>query len=228
MKRFILLLIILALIVAAIAYSPYYLARTDKPVKSDVIVLLLGSNFTLRKEKTFKLIEEGYARHLIIPAYGKVSDAGLFSNQGTQVNPKPDPSLIRGRVVNLSHYPNHFEDTHIEILEAKKMMDKAGFRSAIFVSSPYHMRRISIIARKVFGNNGYRLIFVPSRYEQQNGVLWFLEKQDLKFVSSEYSKIAWFMLYRYFPPSIEKYLGKIQVKSKQKGASIYGTSRSHQ
>ena len=84
MKRFILFTIILALIVAAIAYAPYYLARTDKPVKSDVIVLLLGSKFTPRKEEVFKLIEDGYARHLIIPAYGKVSDAGLFSNQATQ------------------------------------------------------------------------------------------------------------------------------------------------
>jgi uncharacterized SAM-binding protein YcdF (DUF218 family) len=201
MKRFILFAIILVLIAAAITYAPHYLARADKPVKSDVIVLLLGSNFTLRKEKVFKLIEDGYARHLIIPAYGKVSDAGLFSNQGTQGNgnPKPDPSLIRGRVVNLPQYPKYFEDTHIEILEAKKMMDKAGFKSAIFVSSPYHMRRISIIANKVFGKNGYRLIYVPSRYEQNTGTLWFLNKRDLKFVSSEYSKIIWFTMYRFLP-----------------------------
>ena len=205
MKRFISFAIILAFIIAGIFYAPYYLVRTDKPAKSDVIVLLIGSKFTPRKAEVFRLIEDGYARQLIIPAYGKVSDAGLFSNQSAQTNPKPDPSLIRGRVVRLSNYPKYFEDTHIEILEAKKLMDKAGFKSAIFVSSPYHMRRISIIAGKVFGNNGYRLIFVPSRYEQRNSALWFLDKRDLKFVSSEYSKIAWFMLYRYFPSSIEKY-----------------------
>ena len=200
MKRFILFAIILALIVVgAIAYAPYYLVRTDKPVKSDVIVLLVGSKFTPRKEEVFKLIEDGYARHLIIPAYGKVSDAGLFSNQSAQTNPKPDPSLIRGRIVRLSHYPKYFEDTHIEILEAKKMMDKAGFKSAIFVSSPYHMRRISIIANKVFGKKDYQLIFVPSRYEQYSGALWFLNKRDLKFVSTEYSKIIWFMLYGFLP-----------------------------
>ena len=199
MKRLILFIIILALIVGAVAYAPYYLARAGTPVKSDVIVLLLGPKFTLRKEEVFKLIEEGYARHLIIPAYGKVSDAVLFSNQAAQANPKPDPSLIRGRIVNLSSYPKYFEDTHIEILEARKMIDKAGFKSAIFVSSPYHMRRISIIANKVFGKEGYQLTFVPSRYEQYSGALWFLKKRDLKFVSGEYSKIIWFMLYRFFP-----------------------------
>ena len=109
MKRFILFAVILAfIVVGAIAYAPYYLARTDKPVKSDVIVLLIGSKFTPRKEEVFRLIEDGYARQLIIPAYGKVSDAGLFSNQSAQTNPKPDPSLIRGRVVRLSNYPKIF------------------------------------------------------------------------------------------------------------------------
>jgi hypothetical protein len=199
MKRFIIFAILPALIIGAIAYAPYYLVRTDKRVKSDVIVLLVGPKFAPRKEEVFKLIEDGYARHVIIPAYGKVSDAGLFSNPATQVNPKPDPSLIKGRIVRLSNYPKYFEDTHIEIVEAKKMMDKAGFKSAIFVSSPYHMRRISIIANKVFGKKDYQLVFVPSRYEQRSGALWFLNKRDLKLVSTEYSKIAWFMLYRFFP-----------------------------
>jgi hypothetical protein len=199
MKRFISFAIILAFIIAGIFYAPYYLVRTDKPAKSDVIVLLIGSKFTPRKEEVFRLIEDGYARQLIIPAYGKVSDTGLFSNQPAQTNPKPDPSLIRGRVVRLSNYPKYFEDTHIEILEAKRMMDKAGFKSAIFVSSPYHMRRISFIANKVFGKKEYRLIFVPSRYEQYNGPLWFLKKRDLKFVTGEYSKIIWFTLYGFLP-----------------------------
>jgi hypothetical protein len=195
MKRFILFAIILILIISAIAYAPFYLVRADKPVVSDVIVLLVGSKFAPRKEEVFRLIEDGYARYLIIPAYGRVSDTGLFSNQSAQTNPKPDSSLIRGRIVKPSSYPKYFEDTHIEILEAKKMMDKAGFKSAIFVSSPYHMRRISIIANKVFGDKVGRLIFVPSRYEQYSGILWFLNKRDLKFVFTEYSKIVWFMLY---------------------------------
>jgi hypothetical protein len=199
MKRRITIIILYALVVGAVAYAPYYLVRTDKPVKSDVIVLLVGSKFTPRKEEVFKLIGDGYTRRLIIPAYGKVSDVELFSNQEGQANPKPDPSLIKGRIVKLSHYPKYFEDTHIEILEAKKMMDKAGFKSAIFVSSPYHMRRISIIANKVFGKKDYQLVFVPSRYEQHSGALWFLYKRDLKLVFTEYSKIVWFTLYRFFP-----------------------------
>jgi len=197
MRRLFIVLIICGVVVGAIAFAPRYLALADKPVKSNVIVLLLGSNFSPRKEEVFKLIEDGYARHLIIPAYGRITDVGLSWNQTSQTGARPDPSLIRGRVVKFSYYPKHYEDTHVEILEAKKMMDKAGFKTAIFVSSPYHMRRISIIAKKVFSGRGYRLIFVPSRYEQHSSTTWFLNKRELKFVSSEYSKIVWFMLYGY-------------------------------
>lgn len=197
MRRFFVVIIICGIVVGAVAYAPHFLALADKPDKSDVIVLLLGSRFTPRKKEVFKLIEDGYARHLIIPAYGRVSDAGLFQNRTPQGGTRPDPSLIRGRIVKLSHYPKYYEDTHVEILEAKKMMDKTGFKTAIFVSSPYHMRRISIIAGKVFDGRGYRLTFVPSRYEQYRGAAWFLDKRELKFVTGEYSKIIWFMLYGY-------------------------------
>jgi len=69
------------------------------------------------------------------------------------------------------------------------------------------MRRISIIAGKVFGGHGHRLAFVPSRYEQYGGQ-WFLNKRDLKFVFSEYSKIAWFMLYGHFTWSSTNRFGR--------------------
>ncbi len=214
MKRFILFLIIFALIIGAFTGAPYYLTRADKPAKSDVVVLLIGSKVAPRREEVLKLIEDGYTRYIIIPAYRKITDTGVFSNQTTQSSHKPDPSLVSGRFINIPGYPGHFEDTHVEILEAKKMMDRAGFKSAIFVSSPYHMRRISIIANAVFKETGYRLTFVPSRYEQLNGALWFLKKRDFDFVTKEYSKIIWFLLYRYFPTMVEKYFAKIQKKLK--------------
>ena len=42
------------------------------------------------------------------------------------------------------------------------MMETAGYTSAIFVSSPYHMRRISIISSRIFPNEKYQLTFIGS------------------------------------------------------------------
>ena len=40
----------------------------------------------------------------------------------------------------------HFEDTHVEILRARSILQNMGLKSVNFVSSPYHMRRIKMIS----------------------------------------------------------------------------------
>ncbi len=76
-------------------------------------------------------------------------------------------------------------------------MDGKGLTSAIFVSSPYHMRRIKLIANRVFIGTGYRMVFIPTRFEKRTEGLWFLHQSDIRKVASEYGKIVWFFLYRW-------------------------------
>jgi len=40
----------------------------------------VGPDFDARKKEALKLMEDGYAQHLLIPAYGQAFDAHLFSN----------------------------------------------------------------------------------------------------------------------------------------------------
>ena len=81
-------------------------------------------------------------------------------------------------------------------------MEGLGFTSAIFVSSPYHMRRINIIAKSVFldpkNTPTFKLYFVPTRYETPHLNFWLLNIHDLRFVLMEYSKIFWFFIYSNF------------------------------
>ncbi|MBP1747679.1 MAG: hypothetical protein H6Q52_218 [Deltaproteobacteria bacterium] len=166
--------------------APNYLVYSDKPQKADVVVLFLGSEYKERRAEAVRLIRDGYADYLLIPAYGKMAQAQDFG--------RASRSSVPSRP---SHYPVVYEDTHIEVLEAKRLMDKEGLTSAIFVSSPYHMRRIRLIANRVFTGTGYRTIFVPTRFEKPTESLWFLHQKNIRKVASEYSKIAWFFLYRW-------------------------------
>jgi len=52
------------------------------------------------------------------------------------------------------------------LIEALITMDEYNMESAIFVSAPYHMRRIIIIDSKVFDGKNKIFYFVPTRYEQ--------------------------------------------------------------
>jgi hypothetical protein len=166
--------------------APGYLSYSEQPRKSDAIILFLGNEYKDRRAEAVRLIRDGYADYLLIPAYGKLvkaADVERSSRNGVPFRP--------------SHYPGVYEDTHIEVLEAKKLMDRNGLKSAIFVSSPYHMRRIRLIANRVFTDGGYRTTFVPTRFEKPTNALWFLNGSAIRKVAGEYGKIAWFFLYRW-------------------------------
>ena len=178
-------------------YSPRYLILTTPPVKSDVVVLLLGSINKERAEEAHRLINEGYAGTLFVPAQKKnfnISDnanlSGYIKRLSKQnwLNPK--------REIKLNY--QFQENTHLEIIAAKSMMDSANFTSAIFVSSPYHLRRIKIIADKVFTGKSYQLSFIPSYHVEKDEPLWWINRNAVAMVVSEYLKIAWFLIYEPF------------------------------
>lgn len=180
--------IIVVLIFAGfVLYAPNYLFYADTPRKSDAVVLFLGNEFKERRSEAVKLVQEGYVNFFIIPAYGRLVEA--------QKHPEASKRVAPFRSI---HYPSYYEDTHIEIIETKKLMDKKGLRSAIFVSSPYHMRRIKTITDRVFPKDSYTVVFVPTRFEKVTNGFWFLNESDLKKVASEYGKIAWFFIYQQF------------------------------
>jgi uncharacterized SAM-binding protein YcdF (DUF218 family) len=79
------------------------------------------------------------------------------------------------------------------MLLAKKAMVANGFRKAIFVSAPYHMRRIKIMAGRVFDST-YEIRIVPSRFEKSVGTP-LPSLKDMQHVVMELPKMVWFLSY---------------------------------
>lgn len=185
-------------------FAPYYLTYTDVPLKSDVIILLAGANIEAKKKEAHRLINKGQATHLIIPSrknFLHKDPNGILTDTTTDEMTKQVLSLKLNNSNN-DEYDKvrwRFERTHIEVMAAKEMMQARGFTSAIFMSHPYHMRRIKLIAARVFNEKDFRLYFVPARYEKFNKNKWWISKDDRQWVLSEYTKIAWFLLYTYVP-----------------------------
>ncbi len=187
MKAFAAAIAVLIVLALLFVRAPVYLVYSEKPQKAEAVILFLGNEYKERRAEAVRLIRDGYADYLLIPAYGRLVKA-----------PGLDRSSRNGIPSRPAHYPVVYEDTHIEVLEAKKLMDRNGLTSAIFVSSPYHMRRIRLIAGRVFTGGDYRMTFVPTRFEKQVESLWFFNGPAIRKVVGEYSKIAWFFLYRWF------------------------------
>jgi hypothetical protein len=172
-----------------LVYAPDYLTYSDKPEKSDALVWFIGPDSKARREEVKSLLAEGYADYLIIPAYGKIREASTLPSLALA---QTINSLLNSYVIN----PNKYcENTHFEVLEAKRLMEQYGLKTAIFVSSPYHMRRIKIISEKIFNGQSSKIVYIPTRFEIAPHHLLQLTIHDWSNIVSEYVKIIWFLIY---------------------------------
>jgi hypothetical protein len=196
-KRSLILLLIVLLISVIILYAPRLLLYSSSYQKTDAVVVFLGPDFTARQKEAYKIVNEGRADYLIIPAYYR---AYRVIDEGTKKSLSPNllaHNLVKKKTL-LAPAPNFYEDTHIETIGAKKIMADLGLKSAIFVSSPYHMRRINLIVTKVFAGETGVYYFAPTSYERAPGNFWELSWSDWRKVGWEYIKIMWFSLYKFW------------------------------
>ena len=191
-KILVVVILLLVLLGGFILYSPRFLLYSSEYKKANAIILILGPDFKARQKEAYRLINDGMADYLIIPAYHKIY---RIYDKGTKKYLSPNLYSFKTDQKNIAAPPGFYEDTHLEIIEARKIMSGYGLNSAIFVSSPYHMRRIKLIAIKVFDTNKGDFYFVPTRYERAPANYWELSLADWKKVRREYGKILWFFLY---------------------------------
>jgi uncharacterized SAM-binding protein YcdF (DUF218 family) len=122
------------------------------------------------------LIEKGVADVLLIPAWRQM----VRYEDG-------------GRRLDL------YENTHLELLLAREMMVKLGLKSAVVISSPYHLRRLQLIAGQVFADgDGYKIGLKSTSLKSYHPLACWQSERCRKYVASEYLKIAWFLVYSWF------------------------------
>ncbi len=171
-----------------------FLQYSSQPFKADAIILLVGYDNEAREAEAKRLLHEGYADYLLIPAWNKV----LFKHKDTGVIDE----FMLGQPVSTGG-PRHWirfgvltspENTHIEVLRAKGMMEALGLKTALFVSSPHHLRRIKMMAQAEFGDE-VKMAFVAADVEKNELPGWKAYFKDLYWLGMESVKIVWFLIY---------------------------------
>lgn len=223
-------IVIIFLTIAVLFILPLFLKYADHPVKSEAIILIVGTKD--RIQGINQLIDESYACYIIVPAhrkYFKVPEAGcppltkkfsIITPIPTSYDTVPYPYFIKRGIcllpldikedaptIERRHEFKYSENTHKEIILAKEMMDTLGLKSAILVSSPYHMRRIKMIATDVFKTGllaskqveeskyQYSLSFVPTRSQKTKTSILESMIENISNITTEYIKIIWFIIY---------------------------------
>ena len=65
-------ILLLVLLAGFVLYSPRFLLYSSEYKKANAIILLLGPDFKARQKEANRLINDGMADYLIIPAYHKI------------------------------------------------------------------------------------------------------------------------------------------------------------
>lgn len=170
-----------------------FLTIWDTPVQADAVVVFMGPESAERFREAQRLMMDGHARVLLIPAFGSIW-TGMDGKwkKGAPLH-RQRKRLSQGAP---GQYPGYYENTHIEVLTALKMMADFGLSSAIFVSSPSHMRRIRIITNRVASDaTRYQIVFCGTRYVSPENRVSLFHPAKVKRVAMEYVKIIWFCLY---------------------------------
>ena len=167
-----------------------FLIVQDELKKADVIVVLGGENS--RVEEAAHLYKQGFAGYMIMT--GKRVAEGMKRSAVRSGVPAED-IIVEPEAASTYQHPIYI----------KPIMEARGFKSAIVVSSPYHMRRSAMLFDRAFRKTGVELIY----HSQQDGWFdpdrWWKEAVSRRAVKMEYAKLA----VNFFGNGFSRFVGKI-------------------
>lgn len=129
----------------------------DVPTRADAIVVFAGGvgesgkagqGYEERVVYATKLYKSGYASHLIF------SSGYMYTIQ--------EPLLMRALAISLGVpqeaivLESKARNTYENVTYVREILDQRGWKTVLVVSSPYHMRRVSMVFRKVDGTREVR------------------------------------------------------------------------
>lgn len=178
--------IILAIVLMIPLFFLYFFGRflviDETPVKADTIILLSGD--VGRLEKSVSLMNSGYADKLI-----------LTKTNGRGRGEISLDSVIRAGVPKEVILPEYeATSTYTNAVYSKQIMLHNEFKSALVVSSNYHMRRVQYTFDKVYKDTGIELIYVAAPSENFDPKSWWSKKNDVKYGVTEYLKLLGYIV----------------------------------
>lgn len=189
----------LALLWLLIFHTPFLwsigrpLRISDAPQKVDAIVVLAGGvgesgkagqGYEERVIHAVELYRKGYASRMIFSSgfIYALQEADVMKALAVSLGIPPDSVLLEKKARN----------TYENVLNVREILQHHGWKSILLVSSPYHMRRVSWVIRRVSPELRVFYSPVPNSifYAQGDGVQW----RQIRGILHEYSGIVYYRL----------------------------------
>ena len=174
--------------------------NNDEPsVQTDAVVILAGGprEDVMRVKEGIDLFRRGKVKYIIFPSRHKVFTWSWISRNYHITDNIPEKKLIIGTDNPQDHQiTSNYGGTYNEALKTVRIMQKYQLKSAIIVSSCYHMRR-SKMAFESFRRDGNPTFFYhPVQNSDDSNRFWWIDINYLYKVLGEYRKlIAAYFIY---------------------------------
>ena len=146
----------------------------SKPKKSDAIIVLgcavYGNYpspfFRARLDEALRLYNKGYSRYIIVSG-GKGPGENISEAEAGK-----EYLVARGVPTKFILVENKSFSTYENLLFSKQIMDSNSLKKAVIISNRFHLKRASIIARKVGIKASFSGVFVDKYvHEEIHGFL---------------------------------------------------------
>lgn len=200
-RRVLLIAVVVLVALALVAWRPVltglgrFLIVDEPPVPSDVVVVSGGD--VDRIAYGIELVQGGTApRLLVLVSPSDCPDFWGFRCDQFIVRRLLEMGL-RKEQITIEERPH---STHTDAVYTRQDMEREGLASAVVISDPFHMRRISWAWRRVFADTDMRLTFTSIPFERTGMRLegWWTREEELLFVFQEYIKLGLYWVKGYF------------------------------
>lgn len=153
------------------------LAFSEAPKQTDVIIVLSGGGG--RVEQAVELFKEGIAPYMLLSAVSENAGPSGDMHQTALALGIPEEAILTEDAA---------QSTYQNALFTLPIMKQHGFKSAIVVSSDFHMRRVKFIFDHVYKKSGIELTYIgaDSGYHAK---AWWSDRYSRETTFNEYTKM---------------------------------------
>jgi DUF218 domain len=170
-------------IVLAVAAGSGWILVVDSPRKSDVILVLAGET-DRRPVRGLQLLDQGFARHMIldVPAGGQI-----YQWTQLQLAQKYVDGLAQSGAITIC--PITGLSTRDEARDAVHCLQETGGKNVLLVTSDFHTLRALNIFRHELPDHSFSVAaaFDPNEF----GTQWWRHREWAKTTTNEWMKLLW-------------------------------------
>jgi uncharacterized SAM-binding protein YcdF (DUF218 family) len=175
-RRFVFFMCIILLVIGFFT-AGRFLTLTQPPKQSDAIIVLSGGQG--RVEKAVELYKAGYAPYIILSNAKEIT-----SRSGDMIQTALNLGIPQDVIYNEDAAESTYQNAEFTL----SIMKEQNFKSAIVVSSDFHMRRVKLLFDRVYKKSDIELTYVGSD-SGYNAKRWWSDRKSRETTFNEYVKM---------------------------------------